>query len=318
MNCTAAQQNIVLYLYGELPDEAAHSLEAHLAECEGCRREVQVVQALHRAMSLVPIEEPSANLLTRSRIRLEESLDAIPPRGPLDRVRTYVFGLGAQLRSAPVLAGLLLAAGFGAGHITDNLRAQHNPPHSIIQLQSPGNGTIANITGIIQTPNSELVQVNYNRVTPESIQGSLDDPQIRQLLLLAAQNHTAGAHDDSVGLLAQECRNGHQCGNDADGNPVRNALMTALRYDKSPTVRIKALEGLQPYIAQDNRVRDAVLEALMHDDSAAVRTQAIALIEPVGADSSVQEVLQTVSTRDNNADIRTGARKVLDQSSGIQ
>jgi len=318
MNCTVAQQQIVLYLYGELPDESAHALEAHLAECERCRREVQIIQALHQAMTLAPREEPSANLLTRSRIQLGDSLDAIPPRGALDRLRSFVFGWGAQLRSAPVLAGLLVITGYGAGHVVDRIQAKHNPPHSLIQLNNPGGGTIANITGIVQTPNSELVQVNYNRIVPESMQGSLDDPQIRQLLLIAAQNHTAGAHDDSVGLLAEECRNGHQCGNDADGNPVRNALMVALRYDKSAAVRLKALEGLQPYIAEDNRVRDAVLEALMHDDSAAVRTQAIALIEPVGADSSVQEVLHTVSQQDDNPYIRTASRKVLNQASDIQ
>jgi hypothetical protein len=318
MRCDAAQQNIVLYLYGELDDEAGHALEGHLAECERCRREVQVVQALHHAMTLAPREEPSVNLLAQSRIRLDEALDTIPARRPLDRIQNIFVGWGAQLRSAPVLAALLVLTGFGAGHVNEVLRAKHAMPHSVIQLSSPGNGTIANITGIVQTPNSETVQVSYNRMVPESLQGSLDDPEIRQLLLLAAQNHGAGAHDDSVGLLAEECREGHQCGNDADGNPVRNALMVALRYDKSANVRLKALEGLQPYISQDNRVRDAVLEALMHDDSAAVRTEAISLIEPVGGDSSVRQVLHTVSQQDNNPYIRTASRKVLDQSSGIQ
>ncbi len=318
MNCNTAQHHIVLYLYGELSDEASHALESHLAECDACRREVQVVQALQHAMTLAAPEEPSANLLTRSRISLDDALDTLPPRSPLDRVRTFIFNWGAQLRSAPVLAGLLMAAGFGAGHVTDSIRAAHNPPHSTIQLSSQANGTIANVTGIIQTPNSEVVQVNYNRVIPESLQGSLDDPQVRQLLLLAARNHTAGAHDDSVGLLANECREGHECGNDDAGNPIRNALMVALRYDKSSSVRLKALNGLQPYIAQDSRVRDAVLDAIMHDDSAAVRSQAIALITPVGADSSVQAVLHTVSQQDDSPAIRDASVKLLHQSSGIQ
>jgi hypothetical protein len=269
-------------------------------------------------MTLLPREEPSANLLTRSRIRLENSLDAIPARGPLDRVRSFFVGWGAQLRSAPMLASLLVVTGFGAGHITDHIQALHSAMHSVIQLSSPGNSSIANITGIVQTPNSSVVEVNYNRIVPESLQGSLDDPQVRQLLLLAAQNHTAGAHDDSVGLLADECRAGHQCGNDADGNPVRNALMVALRYDKNANVRLKALNGLQPYIADDSHVRDAVLEALIHDDSATVRTKAIELIEPVGGDSSVQQVLHTVSQQDDNPYIRTASLKVLNQASGIQ
>ena len=53
---------------------------------------------------------------------------------------------------------------------------------------------------------------------------------------------------------------------------------STLRYDKSPSVRLAALNGLQPYVSQDQRVRDAVLESLMHDDSASVRTRAISLL----------------------------------------
>ncbi len=45
--------------------------------------------------------------------------------------------------------------------------------------------------------------------------------------------------------------------------------MVALRYDKSEAVRLKALEGLQPYVAEDMRVRDAVLEALLNDSDRA-------------------------------------------------
>ncbi len=135
---------------------------------------------------------------------------------------------------------------------------------------------IANVSGITRDPNSETVKVNYNRLVPETLQGSLDDPRIRQLLLLGTQNSVnTGVRDDSVGLLANECRNGHQC----DDGPIRNALMVSLRYDKNANVRMKALEGLQPYIAEDMRVRDAVLESLMKDSDPRVRTQAISLIE---------------------------------------
>ena len=74
----------------------------------------------------------------------------------------------------------------------------------------------------------------------------------------------------------------------------------ALRYDKSTEVRLKALNGLKPYVAEDMRVRDAVLEALMADPDATVRSRAIELLQPVGADSSVREVLHTVASQDDN------------------
>ena len=141
--------------------------------------------------------------------------------------------------------------------------------------QNDSSARIASVSSIVQEPNSENVVVNYNRLVPDSIRGSLDDPQIRQLLLLGAQNRVdSDVRDDSVGLLADECRAGHQC---TDG-PIRNALMVAMLYDKSPSVRLKALDGLQPYIGDDMRVRDAVLESLMNDSDAQIRAEAIGLL----------------------------------------
>jgi len=92
----------------------------------------------------------------------------------------------------------------------------------------------------------------------------------------------------------------------------------ALRYDKSPAVRLKALEGLQPYVTDDLRVRDTVLESLMKDPDPRVRTQAIGLLEPVGADSSVREVLHTVAARDDNPEIRLASQQVLRQIPQVQ
>ena len=45
---------------------------------------------------------------------------------------------------------------------------------------------MANISSIVRQPNSEVVDVTYNQVVPQHIQGSLDDPAIRQLLMLAS------------------------------------------------------------------------------------------------------------------------------------
>ena len=124
------------------------------------------------------------------------------------------------------------------------------------------------------------------------MKGSLDDPGIRQLLMLASANATSDdVHDDSVELLAAECRAGHGC----KGAGIRDALMVALRYDRNAGVRQKALEGLQPYVAEDMRVRDAVLEALLNDSDPHIRTAAINMLEPVDADTSVRQVLHTVA-----------------------
>jgi hypothetical protein len=227
-----------------------------------------------------------------------------------------------HLRAAPLVASALLVLGLGVGGYAGYREGRHtheNDQAKLIldSLQKGEDGTVqvANVNSIVQEPNSENVEVSYNRLVPETIHGSLDDPRIRQLLLLGAKNRVnQGVRTDSVGLLADECRAGHEC---SDG-PIRNALMVALRYDKSANVRLKALEGLQPYIGDDVRVRDAILGALMSDKDAEVRTQAISLLEPVEADSSVRQVLNAVALQDDNPQIRTVSRQVLDQNSQIQ
>jgi hypothetical protein len=136
----------------------------------------------------------------------------------------------------------------------------------------------------------------------------LDDPEIRQLLMIASQNsQSPTVRDDSVGLLVSECRAGHSC--QAPG--IREALMVLLRYDTDNGVRAKALEGLQPYVAEDVQVRNAVLEALLNDSDPRIRTSAISTLEPVEADTSVRQVLHTVADSDENPHIRTVSRQVL-------
>jgi hypothetical protein len=269
--------------------------------------------------------EPSPNLLARTRVRLDEVLDALPQASFFRRLSQRIHrGFGA-LQGAPVMASILLLAGGAMGGWGGYRVAEHkvraiplaaqNTPSAVPVLSDPDSAQIAGVSSITLEPDSENVEVRFERVTPETAFGTLDDPQIRQLLVLAARNYANPVvHDDSVKLLARECQAGHECG----GGPVRNTLMVALRYDKDARVRRKALEGLEAYISADTRVRDAVLEAVLHDSDADVRAEAISLLEPVDADSAVREVLQTVANRDQDQHIRSVSRQYLEQVSQIQ
>ena len=325
MNCENAQQNIILAQYGELPDELQFPLEQHVSGCEDCRREWKALIALNEELALVPMIEPSPNLLAASRMRLDEALDQMPARSVTQHFWGNAFRWLGYVQGAPALTTLLLGAGFLGGNFVARYQVAHAPklPTPVI-LSNSGSGPIASVSGIVQTPNSELVQVNYNRLVPETVQGSLDDPQIRQLLMLGTKLATTNAvHADSVALLANECAEGHSCDASSDAGVgatggIRSALLASLRYDKSPAVRLKALNGLQPYVAEDEHVRDAVMEALMHDASPDVRGQAVSMLEPVQADSSVRQVLRTVSTQDANPAIRNASFNALQGTSDIQ
>lgn len=312
--------------YQELSDEQAHELERHVSACPECQRDCEQVLALKVLMDASPVQEPAPNLIARARLRLDEALDSLPPKHWYERWSTLAWNNFARLQSAPIAAVLLLVVGAGAGSLGSYEYAQSRVARAAAARNAdaqktdsaaalPSLASVASVSAIVRQPNSEIVDVSYNQVVPRQIEGSLDDPQIRQLLMLATENASSpGVHDDSVDLLAAECRAGHSC----QPSGIRDALMYVLRNDKSAAVRQKAMQGLQPYVSQDIRVRDAVLESLMTDSDPHIRSAAIGLLEPVEADTSVRQVLYSVSTTDNNPQIRNDSRQFLRRVSEIQ
>lgn len=319
MKCESVQENIILANYGEMPDELAGTLEQHLESCEDCRREWNAMLLLEEKLALLPVTEPSPNLLAQSRMRLDDALDLIPPHGFLTRLRSNFFAWVGHVQGAPALATLLVGVGFLSGNFLNKYQVAHEPKKMVVRLSNPTEGAVANVTGIVQTPNSEMVQVKYNRVIPESVEGSLDSPEIRELLLMGTHPATSSeVRTDSVSLLANECRAGHACLGGADPKGIRNQLLVSMLYDEDAGVRLKALQGLQRYVGQDPRVRDAIAEALSRDPSADVRKEAVSTLGPVKTDSTVRQVLRTVSTQDENPYIRTASYNALQDAANIQ
>ena len=298
MNCEWVKENIPSYLYDELGDDARHELEQHLARCAGCAAEAESVRQLKQAASALPRLEPTPNLLTASRLRLQESLETAKQSAGWQR---WVFDPGAwlqQVRFAPALAAAILMVGFTAGALA-TYRIGSRPQAN---LAAPAQSSIAGIRGITQEPGTNNVQVRYDRLVPESAQGSMDDPKIQQLLLYAARNNeNSGVRMDSIDLLTRR----------PGDNRMREVLMYALRYDRNPGVRLKALGGLGPYVSQDVRVRNAVLEALMGDSNPGVRIEAIRLLETEKPDSAVRNAFRQLAQQDQNDYIRRESRRML-------
>lgn len=303
MNCDWVKQNITLYIYDELPDDARHELEQHTERCADCAAELKTSREFRGLMNEVsPALQPTPNLLAAARMQLSEALESTEParRWPwtLD-----LAGWLHQVRFAPALAVVLLMIGFAGGVMASYKLL--NKPAEIVQSSknSPtvSQASIAGIKSIIPDPGSRKVEIQYDTVQPEKVEGSIDDPRIQQLLLFAARsNYNAGVRMDSVDLLAQR----------PDDRQVRDALIFALRYDNNPGVRLKALDGLGPFVQNDTSVRNAVLEALLNDSNPGVRSEAIMLLKPLKADAAVRQALQQLS-KDKSKFIRSESQRVL-------
>ena len=305
MKCEWVKENILLYVYNELADDARYELEAHLARCSDCAAELDRTRKFHAVLSELPVEEPSPNLVTAARMRLQEGLETAEQDRFWHRLIFEPAAWLRQVRFAPALAAAIFIVGFAGGiGTTYKFLSSSGPINSAASSATPAESSITGIQSITQDPGSNHISIKYNTVSTQEAQGSLNDQRIQQLLLFAASNnYNSGVRMDSVDLLTQEPNNTH----------VREALIYALRYDSNPGVRLKALDGLGASVKSDARVRNALLEALVQDSNPGVRTEALHLLDPVRADSSVRSVLEKLAQSDQNQYIRSQARTMLSQ-----
>src|SRR5262252_9028940 len=303
MNCDWIKDNVVLFIYDELPDDARFEFEQHVQRCIGCRRELDAAREFKNDMSAFPVQDVSPNFLTSNRMELQEALEHAQQQRSGWGMFVFDFaGWMHQIKLAPALTAALLIIGFAGGVTTTysllSKRDDVLPPRG----GGPSVANIAGIESIDQQANSNRVTIKYDTLSPQTLEASTDDPRVQQLLLLAARNQRdAGVRLGSIDILGKQ----------PEDNAVREALIYALRYDRNPGVRLKALDGLKSYVKDDRHVRDAVLEALMHDTNAGVRSEAISLLDPVKADSSVREALQFLAERDQNKFIRSESKRYL-------
>lgn len=307
MNCEWVKNNGALYMYDELPDDARYELEQHIVRCESCAKEVADLREIHAAMSLDQVQEPSPSFVAASRMKFEEALESAEQ----SRGSRWAFDLAGwmhQVRFSPALAAVLLMVGFGAGIFTAFRTVPSKTGGGVIS-SDVSSSSINAIRGITQDPQSNTVDISYDKLVPDTAHGSMDDPKIRQLLLYAARaNYNSGVRLESIDVLTKK----------PDDANIREALIYSLRYDKNPGVRLKSLESLRPFVKSDVRVRNVMLEALSRDACPGVRVGAIRSLTPVIADSSVREMLAGLAAQDKNKFIRSESKRVLASLPEIQ
>jgi anti-sigma factor RsiW len=311
MKCEWVRENIVFQVYGELADDARHELEQHVTRCTECAAELKAEQDFYALLSKDRAEDPTPNLLTASRMRLQEGLETVQQGSFWSRLAFDPANWLRQVRFSPALASLILILGFAGGIGTTYKfygphagRVDQGPIAVTGPSQVPTAASIAGIDSVTPVPGTDQVSIKYNTVSSQQMQGSLNDQQIQQLLLYAARNnYNSGVRVDSVDLLAQR----------SGDTQVREALIYALQNDTNPGVRLKSLTALGNYVKSDTTVRDAVLRSLVNDDNSGVRIEALRLIEPVKADGSVRGVLMALAAKDQSTYIKSQARTMLAQ-----
>src|SRR5215510_13574794 len=116
MNCDWTRDNLVLYLYEELADDAKFEFERHVQQCLACRQELESAREFKSNMASFPVQEVSPNLLAANRMELQEALEhAEQSRGGWGMFVFDFAGWMHQLKLAPALTAALLIIGFAGG-----------------------------------------------------------------------------------------------------------------------------------------------------------------------------------------------------------
>ncbi len=305
MNCEWTKENIALYIYDELADDARHQLENHARQCSACHEEIEAALEFKESMAALPVEEISPNMLAANRMKLQEALEHAHQSRGFGR---FFFDLGGwmqQLKLAPAVTVALLMIGFAGGSLT-TYRLARTPPIDSKPADQP-NVSEADIVGVKSvTPPDESgrVVIKYDTIQQRESSGASDNPLIHQLLMAGTRSNNPDVQMGSIEILKRKLQD----------DSVREALIASLRLDDNPGVRLKSLGSLKGWVQHDIHVRDAVVEALIHDNNAGVRGDAIRMLEPVRGDTSVSEALHSLAQHDKDAYIRSEARRILANS----
>jgi len=294
--CEKVREQLSLLLYGELSFDEEETVDGHLESCAECRTALERERELHVAFDRAEIEPP-ASVLWESRQNLQRQIAA--EHAPKPRVSWWDQLLDARwLQSAGALA--LLSIGFFGARLLPNLGLGVTG----MSMADPG---AQRVRSVEPGPNGGI-QVVLDETRQRTVSGSLDDQNIRVLLLSAAKDPSdPGLRYETVGILNDR----------AQAAEVRDTLIYALEHDENAGVRLKAMDGLKPFVRQPE-VRKALSGVLLSDGNPGMRTQAIDLLtQGVGEapaenlDRDIIGTLQELMNRENNAYVRQRGQRVL-------
>ena len=254
MNCNDFSEHLPLLMYDELPVAERAACEAHLAGCSNCQSLREESLRLQALLSQRASPEPAPDLLVRCRQALDEALDQ-EQMGWRAALREWLPRLGI-VRPAGALAALsLVVVGFGLGWA---LRPRAgvlvpNASNDLNQASTMGLGErISGISQVSPDPKTGGVRITLNAERRMTLEGSLDDDNVRKVLVYALKSY------DNPGIRVDTLEALRASGN----NPsVQPELLNALRNDPNLGVRLEALKAVRR-MNWNPEVRQALLDVV--------------------------------------------------------
>jgi len=284
--CTGIAPLLVFYACDEVSAQERTAIEAHLAICVDCQKQLAEESAFQETVAALPQAaddmDGASVLLSQCRSELSEKLDDLAT-APLKEKAPAFMWLRHWMALHPAWSGALLVLfGLVAGVESTQWFSGQNDANALDQVVNvrPGPRLTEEqldkmvVAGVDLTPTvgseAQNVRLELNAEQPVVLTGNLDDTEVRQVLMYVVKNgerFDSGVRLDCLDVLKTRAKDVQ----------VRNALLSAVRKDRNPAVRLKALESLKD-ATSDQMVRDTLLEALQQDSNPGVRVEAVNLL----------------------------------------
>ena len=315
MSCQDLEQTLLSYVYDELSAGERGAYDAHLAGCPDCRSALEESRRLHQVLGRRPTLDPTPEMIVRCRQALDEALD-----------REQLGWRGLFRNWMPVVAGFRLSTqwaaaaltfvifGFGLGWTLRPRAKVPTPEGSPMSAVSQpnedlGNSRISDISQVTPDPTTGDVRITLNAERRVTLEGSLDDPRIQQLLVGAMKGYeNAGIRRDTLDVLRAR----------SDNPSVREALLYVMRHDANAGVRLEALNTAQG-MEWRPELQGALIEAVEREKNPGVRFAAIdTLADHVAKvkDKSLLETLERLASNDPDKYVRMKSAVAVHQLVG--
>ncbi len=303
MNCETWEEKLWLYLYEEMAPGERAAADAHLSGCAACRTRLEEAEGLRSLLTRREAPEPPPELLADARIALDEALDR-EDLGWRGWARALTRGVPMIYASRTATVLTILALGFGLGWMvrpgvtgSGSTTAPDGGNPALVGAPEGGEGLadfrIHSISELEPDTLTGQLQITLGTQRQVTLTGSLDDPQIRRVLLHTVRNYNnPGIRRDTLDLLRQR----------AAIREVRDTFIYVMRNDANDGVRMEALEAVQG-LKWSPEVRAAFLHVAQNDTNPGLRIAAVNALAG-SADRQVLPVLRELAEKDSNTYIR--------------
>jgi len=301
------KSTLLLLTYDELPQSEKKKVEQHLLSCEQCNAEYEELLKLPQMVkSGLTVDVDEDTLFEARQELLAEIRNMKRKKFSLQKIMDS-FSLSPKWHVAFAYSVAAVALIVTVTHFSF-LKNVSNGPGSEVQENS-GEVQLSNLRFINSNFENGEVELAFDRITPVSLKGKVDDSQIQKILAKSLlDNENPGIRLKTVSAIAAEK-------NDKSSGVFKGALINAVKYDNNPGVRKEAMTALcrLPF---DDQVNAAVVYVLQNDKNSGLRIMAINCLsdkneQNQSANPELINVLKKKMQDDSNSYIKLRAKSLL-------